>query len=257
MDPIRLGTMLFSLVEPHRGAEREFHRWYERDHFYAGCLTGPWCFAGRRWVATRALKALRAPAGAPDLARGSFLHTYWILDGRHDDFLAWAVPQVHALHAADRMFAASVQVHTGFYRRETQVGRDPDGVPPELALDHPYAGLLVTRVERPRDVEPEAWWRGLRDDHLPGLLAGSPAAQCIGFGALPMPEDAPANVPRAPLAGDSALLLFFLEANPASAAGMLLARHRAGLTASGAKLAWAAPFVATVPGTDRYLDELG
>ena len=56
---VRLGSMLFTLVEPHRGFEVAYNRWYERDHFYAGCMVGPWLFAGRRFVATRALKDLR------------------------------------------------------------------------------------------------------------------------------------------------------------------------------------------------------
>ena len=33
---VRLGSMLFTLVEPHRGHEVAYNRWYERDHFYAG-----------------------------------------------------------------------------------------------------------------------------------------------------------------------------------------------------------------------------
>ncbi len=52
---VRLGSMLFTLVEPHRGHELAYNRWYETDHFYAGCMMGPWLFAGRRWVATRPL----------------------------------------------------------------------------------------------------------------------------------------------------------------------------------------------------------
>ena len=40
---VRLGSMLFTLVEPHRGHEVAYNRWYERDHFYAGCMIGPGC----------------------------------------------------------------------------------------------------------------------------------------------------------------------------------------------------------------------
>ena len=58
---VALGSVLVSLLEPERGREAAFHRWYERDHFYAGCMVVPWFFAGRRFVATRELKALRAP----------------------------------------------------------------------------------------------------------------------------------------------------------------------------------------------------
>ena len=44
---VRLGSALFTLVEPHRGHEVAYNRWYERDHFYAGCMIGPW-YRGRR-----------------------------------------------------------------------------------------------------------------------------------------------------------------------------------------------------------------
>src|SRR5258706_5959783 len=80
--PVRVGSMLFTMVDPHRGHEVAYNRWYERDHFYAGCLVGPWLFAGRRWVAPRALKALRYPCESelarPDVTAGSYLATYLI-----------------------------------------------------------------------------------------------------------------------------------------------------------------------------------
>jgi len=84
--PIKLGSLLFTLVEPHRGHEVAYNRWYERDHFYSGCMIGPYNFAGKRFVATADLKALRDPdpsivTGAPD--RGSFLALYWVLEGYH------------------------------------------------------------------------------------------------------------------------------------------------------------------------------
>ena len=60
--PIKLGTLLFTMVEPTRGHEVEYNRWYEHDHFYSGCMIGPWQFAGDRFVATRRLKDLRYPA---------------------------------------------------------------------------------------------------------------------------------------------------------------------------------------------------
>ena len=37
---IALGSALFTLVEPHTGHEVAYNRWYERDHFYAGCMNG-------------------------------------------------------------------------------------------------------------------------------------------------------------------------------------------------------------------------
>lgn len=98
--PIALGTMLFSLVEPQPGHAAEFNRWYERDHFYAGCMSGADFFSGRRFVATRDLKAARMegpqPLWANSREKGSYLNIYWILRGRRDPALAWSVDQVRS-----------------------------------------------------------------------------------------------------------------------------------------------------------------
>ena len=51
-EAIKLGSILFTVVDPHRGHEVDYNRWYERDHFYSGVMIGPWTFAGNRYVAT-------------------------------------------------------------------------------------------------------------------------------------------------------------------------------------------------------------
>ena len=61
-DNVLPGTVLFTLVEPHKGHEVAYNRWYERDHFYAGCMIGRGWFAGQRWISPRRLKDLRFPA---------------------------------------------------------------------------------------------------------------------------------------------------------------------------------------------------
>ena len=99
---IRLGSLLFTMVEPRPGFEVAYNRWYERDHFYSGCMIGAYTLAGQRYVATRDCKALRLGSGSIDLAKGSYLALYWILDGHHADWDAWAVKQVNDLHAAGR-----------------------------------------------------------------------------------------------------------------------------------------------------------
>ena len=66
---IRLGTLLFTMVEPDKGHEVEYNRWYEHDHFYAGCMIAPWQFAGDRFVATKRMKDLRYPANT-DMTMG-------------------------------------------------------------------------------------------------------------------------------------------------------------------------------------------
>ncbi len=49
--PVPLDRMLFTMVDPHRGFEIAHNRWYERDHFYGGCMVGRGWFAGQRWIA--------------------------------------------------------------------------------------------------------------------------------------------------------------------------------------------------------------
>src|SRR6478752_496182 len=63
--PVRLGGALVTIVEPHKGHEVAYNRWYERDHFYAGCMIGAWNISGQRFVATKDLKDLRYPADSP------------------------------------------------------------------------------------------------------------------------------------------------------------------------------------------------
>src|SRR5262245_54825490 len=90
---VTIGSGLVLLVEPHPGHEREYNRWYEDDHYYAGGMASPWVFAGRRWVATRDLQLLRYPADSPAIqpvTRGCYLTLFWITAGRRDDFQAWA-----------------------------------------------------------------------------------------------------------------------------------------------------------------------
>ncbi len=64
-EPIKLGSMLLTLVEPHRGHEVAYNRWYERDHFYSGCMVGPVQLRGA---------SLRCHGRPQDAAGSRFLH---------------------------------------------------------------------------------------------------------------------------------------------------------------------------------------
>jgi hypothetical protein len=259
-EPIKLGSMLLTVVEPHPGHEVAYNRWYERDHFYAGCMVGPYNFAGRRYVATADLKALRDPdpseiTGAP--ARGSYVAVYWVLDGYHDIWNRWAVRQVRALHAAGRMFEERDHVHTLLYRFAWEYRQDPEGVPVELALDHPYEGFVPVWVDRAEDVTNEQLWEWLRTEHLPALLPGTDADLVAAFTPLPLLIDAPGDVPRQEAGDRRTLLLWFLHAHPATAWEPVIAEHRRRLDASGLGTVVAAlPFVPTIPGTDTYTGQL-
>ena len=44
--PVKVGSMLLTLVEPAQGFERAYNRWYERDHYYGGAWSGRGCSPG-------------------------------------------------------------------------------------------------------------------------------------------------------------------------------------------------------------------
>ncbi len=259
-DPIRIGTMLFTLVEPHRGHQVAYNRWYERDHFYAGCMIGAYNFSGARFVATAPLKALRQPVGDAALVAdpqvGSYLGVYYVLDGHHDEWNRWAVDQVNVLHGAGRMFEHRDHVHTGLYRFEWECRRDEDGVPAELTLDHRFPGMVAVFLEPAAGVTGDQLGAWARDAFLPAALADSPVASVLGFSPLPLLADAPGDVPRDDTAG-RVLLLCFVDEEPSGAAADVLAPMDAAAEAAGVgRVLWSSPFIGTVPGTDTYTDQL-
>ena len=259
-EPIKLGSMLFTLVEPHRGHEIAYNRWYERDHFYAGCMIGPYNFAGKRFVATSDLKALRDPDPTPitgSAERGSFLALYWVLEGYHDVWNRWAVDQVKALHAAERMFAERDHVHTLLYRYAWEVGRDELPLPSELALDHPSQGLAAVFVDRSEDTSREAFESWHRDEQLRSQLPGTSARLVVAADPLPLLIDAPGDVPRSEENDRRQLTLWFLDSPPAEGWDSTVVAYRKALEASGkGTVVTSLAFIPTIPGTDTYIDRL-
>ena len=250
--------MLFTMVDPHRGHEVAYNRWYERDHFYAGCLVGPWLFAGRRWVAPRALKALRYPRESelakPDVGAGSYVAIYWIHAGHFDDHREWAGHQVRWLYQNGRGFSARTHVHTLLYDLGWTYYRDPDPVPIELALDHGYAGMASLAVRRAAGVTADAldaWWR----DALPAFLADTPIACATSWTPVPQ-RGAPMDIPVVDDPDALRMHLFFLDREPLERWSRFEAMGRA-LEASGlGRVVFASPWLPTVVGTDTYTNEL-
>jgi hypothetical protein len=259
--PIQLGTLLFTMVEPERGVEVEYNRWYEHDHFYSGCMIGPWQFAGDRFVATRRLKDLRYPAQTdmtPDPLTGSYLAIYWVLAGHHDDWNRWAVDQVNLLHSEGRMFDRRQHVHTLLYEKRWSHQRDPNGCTIELALDHDYPGLVVVCgdvAEGHTHDEVDDWFRGT---YLPDAMAQPWGPDLVGSNTtLPLLDDRPADVVLPEAGPDRFLQFHFLDHDPEEGWADGYGRIGAAIDASGiATHVWTAPFVNTVFGTDTYTDEL-
>jgi len=253
--PIELGGALVTLVEPHKGHEVAYNRWYERDHFYAGCMIGAWTISGGRFVCTADLKALRYPADSPvcpDPTAGSYLSLYWVLAGKFGEWITWGTQQVKWLIDEDRMFPHRDHVHTVMYRFRDEYGdgdADGDGVPVELALDHrsPYLVMIVGRPAEGVELDAvDAWFRGRE-------LGAAVGAE---FTPVAMPSDAPSDVPD-DQGTDRFCQLWFVDDEITDVwadryAGLGEAFAAAGL----GELLFVSPFRSTIPGTDTYADQL-
>lgn len=249
--PIRLGGALVTLVEPHRGHEVAYNRWYERDHSLAGCMIGAWTIGMCRFVATADLKKLRYPADspvAPDPEAGSYLALYWVLAGKFGEWMRWGSDQVAWLHENDRMFDERDHVHTLMYRFRTEY-EHPDGVPVELALAHgsPYVVLVIGEPAEGRSLDDvDAWFRSRP---LPGVVGAE-------MTAIPLPADAAKGV-RADSAENRFCQLWFVDDDLPSTWGETFANLGESFAAEGlGDLVLVAPFRATIPGTDTYTDQL-
>ena len=124
----------------------------------------------------------------------------------------------------------------------------PLPVPVELALDRAYPGIVAV-IGEAGDGGVEAVTEWSRDRGCPAdvMLVGTP---------LPLRGDRPADVPDQPT-GNRFLQLYFSNENPLDVWDDRYASLGNELAASGAgRILFASPFLATVPGTDTYTDEL-
>ena len=262
--PVRIGAMLFTLVDPHPGYEVAYNRWYERDHFYGGVMVGPGTLAGKRWVATRTLKNLRFPAAssvpspvAEPLDAGSYLATYFIDAASVAEHFAWASEEVHKLYAADRGFEERRHAHTVLYTMRAAHHRDADPIPAHLALDHPYAGLASIHIDRAEGVgtkDLDAWLEG--DGRSALLGEGSPVDQALSWRPIIPDREGPMDLGSGPGGKERSLLMCFLD-RPADAAWSHLSNFGESLESAGiGTVVLAAPFTPAIPGTDTYCDQL-
>ena len=246
--PIRLGSWLFTMVEPRPGHAVAYNRWYERDHFYSGCMIGAYTLAGGRYVATRDCKAKRFGSGERDLAKGSYLALYWILDGHHQEWDAWGVTQVNALHREGRMFLERDHIHTGFYSYEAEYNAPGSITPIELALDRAYAGLAAMII----DLAP-----GKTKADVAAVLAkiGCPGDVALMGAPMPLDPTRPKDVPASE--SHHVVVLNFSPEDPLAVWEERYVPLAKAIEASGVgRIGFASPFLATVVGTDIYTDQL-
>lgn len=261
--PVKLGAMLYTLVDPNRGHEVAYNRWYERDHFYGGCMTGPGILAGGRWVATRQYKDLRFPADstvAEPVVSGSYLATYWVAKGEEKTHFEWSSRQVFDLYRDGRGFDERTHAHTCLYTHQRDFYRDPDGVPVELALDHRFGGLVSVHVDRSDEVKHQAFDEWFAEAGAPIMLneSSDAALMCSWRPIIPRPTEgaAPMKLGSGPGTPQRSMQLFFFDSDPADSWERVVNYCEAVNDSKLATVRLAAPFIPTVVGTDTYTDQL-
>ncbi|MDH6291343.1 hypothetical protein [Rhodococcus opacus] len=248
----RLGGALIALAEPNVGAERAYNRWYENDHFHSGAMAAPWMFSGRRWVSTMHLRKCQRPIGDPtiDAAGGSFLAIYFFTSGHVADVAAWI--QETSQLPETRSFTDRKPLYVGWHDAEFATVYDPPPMRAEVALDHPYRGLVLEIIDAHDSAGRDRLLSWLRDDYLPGL---KDRGQCLAFTRSPLPPElrlGPADAdPR------RVVLLWFTNEDVSDGWDEQAATREKAVAASGrGTVKFVAPFLPSVPGTDEYVDQM-
>jgi hypothetical protein len=243
---VGLDSVDFTLVDVNPGHEAAFNHWYENDHFYAGGVLGPSVLAGRRWYASKDLREARfvgEECPFEDPAAGTNLATYFftIPDGGHE-FRTWVEPQLAELRRQGRMFSERVPVNIAFYSFDgVLTGPHTSPVPPHVALDHPFAGLLAvlaTGSERPTDAGPPP------TDLPRGSLT-------LAF-TWRVEESVVPQTDLSPFVPVTLLMLFLPHPPPTDSQGTA-ALTRAVAQARGVTPMWGAGFLPIVPGDDAFV----
>jgi hypothetical protein len=257
--PARIGSALITMVEPHVGHEHSYNRWYEDDHFNSGAMAMPWMFSGRRWVAPKSLQAYRYPADsaiAQPLDAGKYISIYWLTDGRYDDHMAFTVATNKRLRADDRVHMERTHIYTSFQSYRGASYRDAKGPRDIHALEYPYGGLVLEVIDAaPGKRDALIDW--LKSERLPRAMAGTDVAQCLFFQPTPLPADKMPYVKDVEGVDNRLTLLWFTEGKPTDSWDKVFAKSGDAVAQSGlGKVELVAPFIPTLPGTDRYVDEL-
>jgi hypothetical protein len=256
----KIGSALITMVEPHVGHERAYNRWYEDDHFNSGAMAMPWMFAGRRWVAPKPLQALRYPADsaiAKPVDAGKYISIYWVTDGRYDDHMGWSLGTNKRLRADSRIHMERTHVYTSFQAYRGASYRDASGPRDIHALDYPFGGLVVEVVDAPSSAGREKLIDWLKAERVPSALSGTDTMMCLYFQPMPLPADKMPYVKDVEGVDNRLTLLWFTEGDPTESWDRIFSRSGDLVAKSGlGRVELVAPFIPTLPGTDKYVDEL-
>jgi len=260
--PVKVGSMLFTMVDPNVGFEVAYNNWYERDHFYGGCMIGPWILAGSRWVSPRTLKDLRFPAVSPfaePIHAGSYVAIYFVHDGHVKDHFDWAGKQVVELYKDGRGFQERSHAHTCLYDFADAVYAEGETVSIELALDHRYKGLVTIVTEPTQGTTDEEHLAAVQGT-LAGTLFEDQAVRIVSSwrlrGAGVQGEGAPMKLGTDGGSQRRLVNLVFVDGVEGTT-WETVTRAAAALNAAGkASVTFASPWYPTNIGTNDYTDQL-
>jgi hypothetical protein len=252
-----IGAALITMVEPHVGHERGYNRWYEDDHYNAGAMAFPWMWAGRRYVATVPYQEVRYPADsviAQPIEAGKYISIYWITEGQYENHLRFAVGTNHRLFADGRVFMERDHTFTSFQRYLGPIYRDDDGPRDIHSLNYPYEGLVLEVIDANDSDARDQLVEWLRAERKPG--ADSPVAMGMMFAPMPLPGDKQPYVKDVEGVDNRITVLWFTEGDSLDAWNEFAGAGDAVAATGLGRVELMAPFRPTLPGTDRYVDEL-
>jgi len=260
--PMKVGSMLLTMVDPNPGFEAAYNRWYERDHFYAGCMVAPHQMAGSRWVAPRQLKDLRWPAGDTAVANpteaGSYVAIYWIEAGHHEDWNNWGTDRVTWLYKNNRGFPERKHTHTNLFDFIGSTNRDADGVPVDVALDSAYDGIFAVWFDAREGHSAKSVHAELQSTGIyANLMAGSDIEIVSSWQPVASPAaDQPMDLGTAAGGPERLVQVIFVRGDVTNATDRMRTYTDAVSAAGLADVHLVAPFFRTVVGTDKYANEL-
>ncbi|ALJ18896.1 hypothetical protein [Microbacterium sp. No. 7] len=259
-----LGHALITMVEPHEGHEHAYNRWYEDSHFFNGALQEPWMFAGRRWVAPRALQELRRPATSPvaePLENGKYLGTYWVTQGRVEEHKRWTSAANSYLVSIGDVNRDRTHVFTSFQDRVGTVYVD-ETVPHDMfSLMDPSPGLVLEVFDAPSADERGALEDWILDEHLPSRITpGGPVWCAILFRVNPpfkgMKPENYAALQGVANEGRRVTVLWFLTEDPRACWDFFEQEIELAHRGGRGEATLVAPFVPARMGTTLYEDQL-
>ena len=251
----QFGSALITMVEPHVGSERAYNRWYEDDHFITGAMTHPWVYAGRRWVAPVTHQRVRHPIDSPvarPIEAGKYLSTYWVTAGQHEPMTRWSMGTNYRAVPDGRIFQERDHVFTSWQQYLGTIYRDAEGPRDIHALYHPYRGLVLEVIDAVDAAASDALVDWVFRERVPAT--NDPVAMGTVFAPIPFPDDKRDYVDDVAGVDTRLTILWFTEVDPLETWD-LFAVDPVAPTRLG-RVALMAPFIPTIPGTNRYVDEL-